>query len=292
MVGTFLRSWFTERGHTITPVVRRPVDSDGAGTVVRWHPSRREIDHDGLEGHDLVIHLAGANIAGARWTTERKKLIRRSRVEGTAFLAETLAALKTPPPLFLKASAIGFYGNRDSTEAVDESSPPGEGFLPEVCIEWERAADPARAAGIRVIDMRFGIIQSPGGGALGSLLPIFRLGAGGRIGSGRQVISWIALGEIGPAIEHCIKQTDLSGPVNFVSPQAVTNAEYTRILGRVLRRPTIFPVPEFAARTMFGEMAEWLLLGGARVLPGRLEQSGYRFTFPELEGALRSMLAG
>lgn len=248
------------------------------------------MDTSALEDHDAVIHLAGENIAGGRWTDKRKALIRESRIRSTSLLCKTLAGLNRPPRTLLSASAVGYYGNRDPDETLDESSMSGSGFLAEVCREWECATAPAQVAGIRVVHMRFGTVLSPPGGALAKMLPIFKLGLGGKVGSGKQIMSWIALDEIPAAVFHALSSEIPSGPVNFVSPNPVSNAEFTRILGQVLARPTIFPLPAFAARLMFGEMADELLLGGARVVPRRLKESGYPFIHSDLEQALKQML--
>jgi uncharacterized protein (TIGR01777 family) len=236
-----------------------------------------------------VVHLAGANIAAGRWTPARKAEIRDSRVEGTRSLCQALARLAHPPQVLASASAVGFYGDR-GTETLTEESVAGTGFLPGVCQAWEAAAEPATRVGIRVVHLRFGMILSPAGGALRKMLLPFRLGGGGRVGSGAQFVSWIAIDDVLGAIEHVLREESLHGPVNVVAPESVTNAEFTRSLGRVLRRPTLIPLPAFAARLAFGEMADALLLASARVMPARLRASGYRFRFPELEGALRHLL--
>jgi len=289
LIGTALVEWFSKNGHSITRIVRDSHPS-GANRCVVWDPNQRRIDAAALEGHDVVIHLAGESIASGRWTAERKARIRDSRIQGTSLISETLAKLSHRPRVLLSASAIGYYGNRDPNETLDESSKPGSGFLAEVCSQWEQATAPAQAAGIRVVNMRFGIVLSSRGGALAKMLPPFKLGVGGKIGSGNQIMSWIALDEIPTAVSHLIANEALSGPVNFVSPNPVSNAEFTRVLGRVLSRPTIFPVPALAAKIMFGEMADELLLGGARVIPKKLQESGYKFTYPNLEQALKQVL--
>ncbi len=223
------------------------------------------------------------------WTPAVKARIRDSRVNGTRLLCEALARLSNPPRVLVCASAIGYYGDRGD-EVLDEASSPGSGFLPEVCQEWEAATEPARAAGIRVVNLRFGVILSPSGGALAKMLTPFKLGAGGRIGDGRQWMSWIALDDVIDAIAYALNTESLAGPANCVAPQPVTNLEFTKTLGRVLHRPTIFPMPAVAARIAFGEMADALLLASARVLPKELSAAGYPFRYPQLEGALRHML--
>jgi len=247
------------------------------------------VDRSRLDGVDAVVHLAGANIAAGRWTAARKVEIRRSRVEATRRLCESLAQAITPPKVLVSASAVGYYGDRGA-ETLTEASEAGSGFLPEVCREWEAAAEPASRAGIRVVHLRFGMILSPAGGALRKILLPFRFGAGGRIGEGGQFMSWIALDDVLGAIYHALCDDSVKGPVNVVAPGPVSNAEFTRTLAGVLRRPALFPLPAFAARLLFGEMADELLLTSARVMPARLQASGYRFRFPELEGALRHLL--
>jgi uncharacterized protein len=240
------------------------------------------------EGLDAVVHLAGEPIAG-RWTGKKKQRIRDSRLNGTRQLCKTLANLKRPPRVLVSASAIGYYGNR-GTEPLHEDSPAGTGFLADVCRGWEAATGPAAEAGIRVVNLRFGIVLSGDGGALAKMLLPFRMGVGGIVGDGRQFWSWVAIEDVIGAIQHTLSTEWAHGPMNVVSPNAVTNQEFTKTLGRVLRRPTIFPMPGLAARVVFGEMAEALLLASARVQPIRLEGSGYRFRFPALETALRHLV--
>ncbi|MCK6459109.1 MAG: TIGR01777 family oxidoreductase [Planctomycetes bacterium] len=242
-----------------------------------------------LEGADAVVHLAGENIASGRWTPERKERIRRSRVEGTRRVAERIAGMERPPRVLVCASAIGLYGDRGDEE-LDERSAPGRGFLADVCREWEAAADPARIRGTRVVHLRLGIVLSPRGGALRRMLAPFRMGLGGRIGSGRQHMSWISIDDAVGAIHAAIRDGSMEGPVNAVAPEPVTNARWTETLARVLRRPAILPMPAFAARIAFGEMADALLLASARVFPRRLEEARYRFRDADLEGCLRRLL--
>jgi len=242
-----------------------------------------------LAGIDAVVHLAGESIAEGRWTSERKRRILESRQKGTHLLAETIAGLPEPPSVMVSASAIGYYGDRGN-ELLTEESEPGTMFLSGVCKEWEAAAQPAREAGVRVVHPRFGIVLSTEGGALGTTLPIFKLGGGGKIGSGRQYWSWVTLDDVVGAIVHAIKMDTLSGPVNVVAPDPPTNAEYTRVLGRVLGRPTFFAVPAPAIRIVLGGMADNLLLASARVEPAKLEETVYEYRHPELEGALRHLL--
>lgn len=238
---------------------------------------------------DAVIHLAGENIAAGRWTTEKKKRIELSRVKGTAQLAQQIVNCDSPPTVFICASAIGYYGDR-SGERLDENATAGSGFLPEVCKKWEAATKPVETAGIRTIQIRTGIVLSSEGGALKQMLTPFKLGGGGIMGSGNQYMSWISLDDEISIIRYLIENPSMSGPVNLVSPNPVTNKEFTKTLGRILRRPTILPMPAFAARILFGEMADALLLSSSRVYPNKLIKSGYEFKAPTLEGALRSIL--
>ena len=288
LIGTALVARLREEGHEVTRLVRDRRRAREPGAVF-WDPARGEVDAAGLEGHDVVVHLAGESLVGI-WTRAKKRRIRESRARGTRVLAEALAGLARPPRLLLAASAIGFYGPREPDEVVDESTPAGRGFLAEVAVEWEAAAEPARTAGIRVVHARFGLVLSPRGGALAKMLPVFRLGLGGTLGSGEQVWSWIALDDVVEAALHVFRTEALAGPVNFTAPEPVSNAEFTRVLGRVLRRPAPFGVPAFAARLVAGEMAEEVLLAGAYVVPRRLLDSGYGFRLPALEPALRQLL--
>lgn len=271
-------------------LVRRPAE-DAVPGEIPWDPGQGRLEPSRLEGADVVIHLAGASIAGRRWSARYKDEILHSRVAGTQTLTSALLGLRQPPRLYITASAIGYYGVRPSEEIVDERSRPGDGFLSRVCRAWETAADPARDAGIRVAHLRFGMVLSPAGGALARLLPVFRLGLGGRIGDGRQPVPWIALDEVPSIVLHIIRKEGLDGPVNAVAPGVPDNAGWTRALSRVLHRPAALPVPAFALRLLFGEMADEALLGGARVHPRRLLESGYVFRWPELEPALQEMLS-
>ena len=285
LVGSALVSELEEMGHAVVRMSRsRPSSED----TIRWDPDAGRIDVSRLEGVEVVVHLAGESIMGY-WTQAKKRRIRESRVRGTRLLAESVAGLRSRPRVMVSISASGYYGDRGN-ELLTEESGPGEGFLAGVCREWEAAADPAREAGIRVVHPRLGIVLSAKGGALGATLPIFRLGLGGRIGSGRQYWSWVAVEDVVGAIIHCLKTDSIEGPVNVAAPEAVTNAEYTRVLSRVLGRPALFPLPAFAARAVLGEMADELLLASARMEPAKLKESGYRFRYPELEGALRHLL--
>jgi uncharacterized protein (TIGR01777 family) len=263
----------------------RPGDEDEA---IAWDPAQ-PLAPEGVSGFDCVIHLAGETIVG-RWTDAKKAKIRNSRVTSTINLARALAQTSSKPKIFVCASAIGYYGNRGD-EILREDSAPGAGFLPEVCRQWEAAAKTAFDAGIRTVSLRTGVVLSAKGGALAAMLTPFKLGLGGRVGNGRQWMSWIDLQDMVGAILHILKTDLLQGPVNMVAPRPVTNAEFTKTLASVLRRPAIFPVPAFAAKLAFGEMAEELLLGSQRVEPAKLISSGYPFRFRELKAAL-SVISG
>jgi uncharacterized protein len=287
LIGTALVSHLTARGHRVTRLVRR---APGPGEI-SWDPAGGRLDPADLEGVDAVIHLAGENV-GARWTASRKSRIRGSRIVGTRLLSETLARLRRRPAVLVSASAIGIYGDRGDeilTEASNSGDPAGD-FLVSVAEEWEAAADPARAAAIRVVHPRFGIVLSPAGGALKKLLLPFRLGVGGRIGSGLQWMSWVSLDDAVGAIDHVLSNATLQGPVNVTSPEPATNRDFTRTLGRVLSRPAVFPVPAPALRLALGEMADSTILTSVRVLPVRLAETSYRFRHTNLESALRHVL--
>lgn len=285
LVGSTLVPMLTTGGHQVTRLVRR---SAGEGEV-QWDASAASFDAAKLDGVDAVVHLAGENIAAGRWSTEVKRRIRDSRVHGTRILCEGLAGMATPPRVLICASAIGFYGDRGD-EFLDEASSAGEGFLAEVARDWEAATQPAAEAGIRVVSLRLGVVLSPRGGALEKMLTPFKLGGGGRVGSGRQYWSWISVDDAAGAFLHALMTQSLSGPVNAVAPHPVTNQEFTKTLGKVLGRPTLVPMPAFAARLALGEMADELLLASTRVTPGRLLDSGYTFRHSTLEDALRHVL--
>ncbi|MGH7701577.1 MAG: TIGR01777 family oxidoreductase [Gemmatimonadales bacterium] len=285
LIGSSLVPALSGAGHQVTRLVR----SAPAAGEIRWNPAAGELDPNHLEGLDAVVHLAGENIAGGWWTAERKRRILESRVQGTRLLAGVLAGLKSPPKVLVSASAVGYYGDRGDS-ILTEESPAGEGFLAAVAEAWESAAKPARTVGIRVVHLRLGMVLSRAGGALAQMLPPFRLGLGGPLGNGRQWMSWVALDDAIGALLHALATETLTGPVNAVAPEPVTNADFTRTLGRVLHRPTLFRVPASVLRLTLGEMADALLLSCTRVLPHRLLESGYRFHQPSLEGALRHLL--
>jgi uncharacterized protein (TIGR01777 family) len=287
LVGTALiKSLEQDGGHEIFRLVRHAPNSR---SEVEWSPDRYSIALARIEGFDAVVHLAGESIAEGRWNEEKKKKIRESRVRGTKLLADALANLASPPRTLISASAIGFYGDRGD-EVLTEASSPGDDFLSDVCREWEATTELATEKGIRVVNTRFGIILDQHGGALKKMLPPFRMGVGGRIGSGKQWMSWIALDDVVSGIKFALSNDSLSGPVNFVAPNPVRNAEFTKTLGKALSRPTIFPVPAFGLRLLFGEMADALLLSSQRVEPSKLKDGQYEFLYPHLGGALRRSL--
>jgi uncharacterized protein (TIGR01777 family) len=256
---------------------------------VDWYADGSAPSAEALEGVDALIHLAGEGIAGRRWSAEQKARIGDSRRLGTGGLARAMASMVRPPSLMISASAVGIYGNRDD-EMLDEASSPGEGFLPETCLQWETAADLAREAGVRVVHLRIGVVLSRHGGALAKMLTPFQLGLGGRIGNGRQYMSWIGRGDLIRSVEFCLEHPTLEGPLNLVAPQPVENREFTRALGRALRRPTVFPLPAFVVRLLMGEMGQALLLEGNRVLPTRLLEAGFCFRQPTLEEGIAAAL--
>lgn len=287
-VGSALVASLPASGHRVTRLARSKPTS-GADAVL-WDPVAGTIDLTQLQAVDAVVHLAGASLVSGRWTAHRKSLIRDSRVRGTRMLCDALATLRTPPRALLCASAIGYYGDRGE-EVLTEDSPVGTGFLAAVCREWEEATAPAAQRGMRVVQLRFGMVLSPAGGALAKMLPPFRLGLGGPLGDGRQYMSWVSLEDALGAIHHALVTEALRGPVNVVSPQPVTNRDLTRALGRVLSRPTLLPAPAPLLRLLLGELADEVLLASARVMPTRLQATAYSFRHPALEGALRHLLA-
>lgn len=280
LIGSALGAFLESGGHTVRRVAR------GSEGDVQWDPARGVLDPAGLEGLDAVVHLAGEPISGLRWTADKKRAIRTSREVGTLLLARTLAGLEQKPRVLVSGSAVGFYGDRGETR-LTEADPRGSGFLAEVCGAWEEATLPARTAGIRTVHLRTGIVLSPLGGVLGSMLLPFQIGIGGRLGSGRQYMPWIDLDDEIGLIAHAIANPSVRGALNAVSPNPVSNAAFTDVLGRVLGRPTLVPLPSLAIRTLFGEMGQSLLLEGQRVSPTVAERTGYVFLRPDLEDALR-----
>jgi uncharacterized protein (TIGR01777 family) len=301
LVGTAVMDAMSRQGHQMASLVRpssKKADATGAAGAraaaalgpqsVLWDPPNGTLD-SAADNADVVVHLAGASIAGGRWTEARKRVLRESRVAATRHLVAALGKLSRPPRIFIAASAIGYYGDRGDEE-LTESSAAGTGYLAQLSRDWETESARARAFGARVVILRFGIILAKHGGALPSMAFPFRLGIGGRIGSGRQWISWIALADVVQIIGFAIATEALSGPANVVAPQPVRNAEFTTQLGRVMHRPALFPTPGFVLRLALGEMADSLLLAGQRVLPSKLQQAGYKFLHPELQPALAAVL--
>src|SRR5712671_1906678 len=287
LIGSALTVALKGRDHEVVPLVRRhPSPGERA---VAWDPERGTIDRAGLEGADAVIHLAGENVFG-RWSPAKKQRIYDSRVKGTRLVSDALAGLHRPPATLLAASAIGYYGDRGD-EAVTEDSTPGEDFLAHVARDWEAATAVATRAGTRVVNMRMGVVLATTGGALAKMLPAFRLGLGGAVGSGNQYLSWIALADVLNAIPHLLEKADLVGPVNMTAPAPVTNREFARTLGKVLGRPAVVTVPAFALRIAFGTEGAAMLQSGQRVLPTRLLASGFNFGLPDVEKTLRRLLA-
>jgi uncharacterized protein (TIGR01777 family) len=286
LVGTALIKSLEAQGHEIFRLVRHAPNSKAE---VEWSPDRYSIALARIEGFDAVVNLAGESIAEGRWTDQKKRKIRESRVKGTKLLGDALANLTKPPQTFICASAIGYYGNRGD-EILTEASAPGEDFLADVCVEWEKATALATEKGIRVVNARFGVILDVNGGALKKMLPPFRMGLGGKVGSGKQWMSWIALDDVISGLNFALNNGSLRGPTNFVAPNPVTNAEFTKTLGKVLSRPTLLPIPAFGVRLAFGEMGEALLLGGQRVAPKALLGAGYDFKHPEVGPALAQIL--
>jgi uncharacterized protein (TIGR01777 family) len=288
LVGSALLPFLSTGGHSVVPLVRRS-SAAASPTAPLWSPEAGLDDAANFAPFDALVHLAGESIAAGRWTSERKARIRRSRVEGTRQLVRSLGELARPPRTLVCASAVGYYGSRGA-ERLDERSATGAGFLAEITREWEAVALEAEQFGIRVVLLRFGIVLTPAGGALAKMLPPFRLGAGGAVGSGRQHLSWISIDDAVGTIQQALLDERLRGPVNAVAPEPVTQGELARTLGRVLRRPAVLPLPALAARLLFGEMADEMLLSSARVSPAALEQVGFAYDDPQLEPALQRLL--
>jgi len=283
LIGSVLIPSLKSRGFQVVRLVR----GSASGAQVAWNPSQ-PLSPEAVSGFQAVVHLSGETVA-SRWSEGKKAKIRSSRVDSTRNLALALARTEKRPQVFVSASAIGIYGNRGD-EVLREESAEGDGFLAQVCREWEAAAQPAGDAGIRCAQIRTGVVLSSEGGALQKMLPPFRLGVGGNLGSGRQWMSWIHIQDMVGAINHILKTDLLRGPVNLVAPRPVTNAEFTNTLGAVLSRPTIFPVPEFVMKLAFGQMAEEVLLTSQRVEPAKLVSSGYPFQYSDLRNALESVV--
>lgn len=293
LVGTALTKYLKENGYNVKVITRKKHNSSD---YIFWDIDKKLIDSEKLEDIDVVIHLAGENISGqnpiqGRWTQERKKEILESRVKGTTFLSETLANLNNPPKLFISASAIGYYGDRNN-ETLNENSPKGTGFLSDVCLEWEKSTQELVGKGIRVVNTRFGVILSKEGGALKTMLLPFQMGVGGILGDGQQYMSWIDIDDVTGAIKYIIENNKIEGVVNIVSPKPVTNYEYTKALGNVLNRPTIFPIPKIGINILFGEMGQELLLASQKVNPDILLKNGYNFKYSTINESLNHIIKG
>jgi uncharacterized protein (TIGR01777 family) len=285
-IGSALADFLKSKAHTLFFLSRK---KQGSPDHLSWDPAKQEIESRKLEGMDAVVHLGGESIMG-RWTEEKKRRILESRVQGTDLLSRTLSGLAQKPRVLICASAMGYYGDRQEAWLTEESS-PGKNFLSQVCQAWEKACEPAVKAGIRVAHIRIGMVLSPGGGALKKMLLPFKLGLGGKIGSGAQYMSWVTLDDLLKIMEFSMTHDEVKGPVNAVGPEPVTNFDFTKTLGRVLHRPTIFPMPAFAARLVFGQMADELLLSSTRVKPEKLLKAGFRFDHAYLESALKHLLS-
>ena len=285
LIGSSLVSFLSEKSVTVSKILRENTEDDD----ISWKPEDGDWNSAFTGGVDGIIHLAGESVASGKWTRKKKEKIRNSRIEGTKRLCEHILKLPTPPSVLVCASAIGYYGNR-GVEFLNEGSSRGSGFLPDVCLGWEEAAESVSKAGIRVVNVRFGIVLSKDGGALAKMMTPFKIGMGGKIGSGTQYMSWIAMDDVTSAIYHTLITESLKGPVNVTAPNPVTNKEFTTTLGEVLKRPAVVPMPAFAAKLAFGEMANDLLLASTKVAPKRLSDSGYKFQYPELENALKHVL--
>ena len=286
LLGSALSSYLIKKGFTILRLVRRP---EAAENEIFWDPLKGEIDAQKLERIDAAINFSGRNIGLGRWTRKRKKELFESRINSTRLLAGTLSKLKSPPHTFLSASAIGYYGNK-GVELLNEGAEPGTGFLADLCVHWEEATKPAMKAGIRVIQLRSGVVLTPDGGALAQMLPPFKMGVGGKLGNGKQYFSWIGIDDYVRAVYHLLTSNNIQSPVNVVSPEPVRNSEFTAVLAKVLRRPAFIPIPGFALKLLFGQVAEEMLLSSSRVVPQLLMGSGFEFNYPDLESALRKCL--
>lgn len=286
LVGSELVPFLTKQGHD---VYRLTHSTPREARDIVWDPMHNQIPKARIDGSEVVIHLAGENISAKRWTPKFKEQLYHSRIDSTKLLCETIASLETPPRTLICSSAIGFYGDR-GTDWLNETSAPGAGFLPDLCRDWEAACKPARDRGIRVINLRTGVVLSTKGGALTKMLTPFKMGVGGVLGSGNQYVSWITVDDVVGIIDFCIKQEKLAGPVNATTPCPVTNYDLTKTLGSVLGRPTALPMPALVVSMMFGEMGNALLLASAHVMPNRLCETGYRFHYPTLEPALKHLL--
>lgn len=286
LVGSSLVPFLKTQGHSVA-LLARPQSSGHSDLT--WDPEKGQINPSDLEGFDAIIHLAGENIADGMWTESKKRKLEESRIKSTRLLADALMDLEKPPSVFVCASAIGFYGDRKS-EILNEESSRGTGFLADLCARWESEASRVAQKNIRPVMLRIGVVLTPGGGMLEKILPPFQLGGGGPIGSGNQYMSWIAIDDLVSAIYHCLCTKEISGAVNVTAPETCTNNQFTKTLGKVLHRPTVFPVPELALKLAFGQMAEETMLSSCRAEPKKLSETGYEFLYPKLESALKHVL--
>lgn len=286
LLGTEFSEYLRKKGHKVLHLVRR---KPGSSDEIEWNPISGKIDKEKLENINAIVNFSGENIGLGRWTKKRKKVLFDSRIDSTRLLAETVAQLKNPPQTFLSSSAIGIYGDCGST-LLNEGTQPGKGFLSELCVKWEKATDSAMKAGIRVIQMRIGVVLSSKGGALKKMLPAFYMGVGGKLGSGTQYFSWILIDDFVRAAYHLLISDNIQTPVNINSHEVVTNYEFTKILGKVINRPTFLPLPGFVLKILFGQVAEELLLSSSNAVPQILIGSRFEFKYPRLEDALRFTL--
>lgn len=289
LVGQSLIKYFRDKGVRVIRIVRAQTEHEDTEDTLVWDLESKLMEIDRLEGVDALIHLAGASIADKRWSEAYKDKIYNSRVQSTQFLADKIKELREPPKVVLCASAVGFYGYEDDGKTYTEHDRAADDFLAGVCKDWEEASQKAAFDSVRVVNMRFGVILSKKGGALRKMLPPFMIGLGGKLGSGKQMMSWIALDEI-PSIVDFLMEHDITGPVNVTAPEPVSNNTFTKALGRVIKRPTVFPVPAFGARLLFGEMADVLLLNGLKVVPRKLTDAGYQFRYSHIEKALTAVM--
>lgn len=285
LIGTELLAFLTQTGHRVRRLVRG--NTPTLNVDVHWNPAEQRLEVEDLADTDAIVCLCGENISRGKWTEERKRSLRESRIQPVALLSRTIAAMDSPPATLICASAVGFYGADCGGEILTEESPAGEDFLAKLCADWEAAAGPAREKGVRVVHLRFGLVLARQGGALRKMLTPFRLGLGGCLGDGTQYMSWLGLDEAVSIIDFALQTDELEGPANAMSPHPVRNREFTRILAKILKRPALFPVPKSVLRFMFGEMADSLLLSSQRAVPRQLEAAGYTFRHPDLESALR-----
>lgn len=289
LIGSQLESFLLSKGNSVKRLVRKknPLSKNEAF----WDPVNGYLDASEIDGFDAIINLAGESLSEGRWSEEKKQRILESRIQGTQLLSQKIAELPHPPKVLINASAIGFYGDRGEEELTEKSASGSKSFVAKVCRDWEAATSGVLQAGIRVVCLRIGVVLSSKGGALAKMIPPFKMGVGGIIGSGEQYISWIAINDLVEVIYHVLTCEEIKGPVNAVSPNPVQNKDFTRILGDVLHRPSLFPMPAFAARLAFGEMADELILASTRVYPLELQKTGFQFKYPELRQALEGVLA-